>query len=140
MFCTTSNLRLNFSLFQFVYQKIEIHHKIKFNQEILTKLLTGCIRLISIYCEVLIARQVTVSVKLSILSNKQTVYEFISGVSFEKYYTFHYQCSGLKSFVNYPFYRFDLSLLEEKISSIFHFEKISSILIDLKRLILAVGD
>ena len=39
MFCTATNPRLKFSLFQLVCQKNKVLHRIKFNQEIFTKLL-----------------------------------------------------------------------------------------------------
>ena len=39
MFSTATNLRLKFSLFQLMGQKNKVLHGIKFNQEILTKLL-----------------------------------------------------------------------------------------------------
>ena len=39
MFCTATNPRLNFSLFQLMGQKNKVRHRIKFNQEIFTKLL-----------------------------------------------------------------------------------------------------
>ena len=38
MFCTATNPRLKFSLFQLVCQKNKVLHRIKFNQEILMKL------------------------------------------------------------------------------------------------------
>ena len=60
-----------------MYQKIKILHEMKFNQEILTKLLEACISLVSICYAVLSARKLTVFVKLSILSNRQRVYEFV---------------------------------------------------------------
>ena len=39
MFCSATNPRLKFSLFQLVCQKNKVLHRIKFNQEIFTKLL-----------------------------------------------------------------------------------------------------
>ena len=39
MFCTATNPRLKFFLFQLVCQKNKVLHRIKFNQEIFTKLL-----------------------------------------------------------------------------------------------------
>ena len=38
-----------------------------------------------------------------------------SEVTFEKYHMFHYYFSSLKSYLNYTFYRFGLSFLEEQI-------------------------
>ena len=38
-----------------------------------------------------------------------------SGVTSEKYHMFHYKFPCLKSYLNYTFYRFDLSSLEEEI-------------------------
>ena len=39
MFCAATNPRLKFSLFQLVFQKNKVLHRIKFNQEVFTKLL-----------------------------------------------------------------------------------------------------
>ena len=67
----------NFSLFQLVCQRIKICHKIKFNKRFGRKFSQRCVSLVSICCAVLITKQLTVFVKLSILSSKQRVYELI---------------------------------------------------------------
>ena len=77
MFCTATNLRLKFSLFQLICQKNKVLHRIKFNQEILRNFSKRCISLVSICCAVPITEQLTVFVKLSILSNRQRVYLFV---------------------------------------------------------------
>ena len=61
LFCTTTNPRLKFSLFQLMCQKNKVLHRIKFNQEIFTKLLRTMHQL---------------SINLLCSSNYQTTYSF----------------------------------------------------------------
>ena len=59
-------------------QKNKVLHKIRSNQEIFTKLLKTMHQLsINLLCQVPITEQLTVFVKLSMLSNRQRVYQFI---------------------------------------------------------------
>ena len=66
MFCTTTNPRLKFSLFQLVCQKIKILYRIKLNQDILTKLPRGK----------LLKTMHQLSINLLCSSNYQTTYSF----------------------------------------------------------------
>ena len=106
MFCTTTNPRLKFFSVSVVCQKIKILHRIKFNQEILKKLLK---------------RMHQLSINLLWSSDYQTTYSFceikhfikqakslsihFQGLLLKKYHTFHHKLSCLKSSLNYTFYR-----------------------------------
>ena len=109
----------NFSLFQVVYQKIKVLQEMKFNQEILTKLLTGMQQL---------------SINLLCSSECQTTYSFCEIKHFFKqakslliYFQelrlkniviLLYYFSCLETSLNYTFYRCDLSFLEKDIGAV----------------------
>ena len=62
----------------------------------------GCTSLVSICCVVPITKELTVFVKLSILSNKESMNSF-SGVVSERYHMFDHKFSCLKRSLNHTF-------------------------------------
>ena len=66
-----------FPCFSSCVRKIKSFIESKFTQEIFENFSKRCISLVSICCAVQITEQLTVFVKLSILSNRQRVYKFI---------------------------------------------------------------
>ena len=115
MFCTATNPRLKLFPVSARVSENKVLHRIKFNQEIFTKLLKTMHQL---------------SINLLCSSDYRTTYSFCEIKRFVKQansllihlqgllpknITCHQQFSCLESSLNYTFYRFDLSCVEEEI-------------------------